>query len=131
MTSRASAIDASRCACNSDTASSSAGTRPRRRALTTEDGIRFALPIMHGSIELTVHRQVGSLIRELPSQLLVNLDSQSRLFPGMHPSILEVVGVRENLVGFRSVSHVLLDAEVLHAQIEMQCRRHAHRTQIR
>ena len=39
--------------------------------------------------------------------------------------------MREYGVGFRSVRHVLLNAEVMDRQIEMQRGRHAHRRKIR
>ena len=44
---------------------------------------------------------------------------------------LEAIGVREDAVRFRAVDHVLLDAEVVDAQIEMQRRGHAHRREVR
>ena len=48
----------------------------------------------------------------------------------MHAAVLEAVGVREDLIGLRRVRHVFLDAEVRHAQIEVQRRAHAHRREV-
>src|SRR5258708_1477710 len=88
------------------------------------------LPVVHGSIELAVHGEVGPLIRELCCEGFVHIDSQTGLFSGVHPSILEIIGVRKDLVCFRCVAHVFLDAEIMNAQVEMQRGRHAHGAQV-
>ncbi len=48
----------------------------------------------------------------------------------MHEAVPERVLVRKHLVGLVGVRHVLLDAEVVDAQVEVQRRGHAHRAQI-
>src|SRR3546814_7197597 len=48
----------------------------------------------------------------------------------LQETVLEDVGVRENRVGLRAVAHVLLDAEIRHPEIEMECRTHADRGQV-
>src|SRR5437016_4707881 len=88
------------------------------------------LPVMHGSIEFPIYRQIGALIWELCCQLFIDLDSQSGLLTRMHEAIFKVISVRENVVGLRRVAHVLLNAKVVDAQIKMQGGSHAHRTEI-
>src|SRR5215467_4887413 len=89
---------------------------------------RSVLPVMHRPIEFAIHRQVRSLIGELRRQILVDFNPQPRLVSWMHPSVLKVVGMEKDFVGLRSVPHVLLDTEVVHAQIEMQGGGHAYWT---
>ena len=48
----------------------------------------------------------------------------------MHESVSEGVGMREDAVSFRRVRHVFLNAEIVHAQIEMQRGAHTHRAQV-
>src|SRR5258708_40223601 len=63
--------------------------------------IRVSLPIMQGSIELAIHRQIGPPIRKLCCQAFIHLNSQTGLVSRVHPSVFEVIGVRENFVSFR------------------------------
>ena len=48
----------------------------------------------------------------------------------MQRARVQLVSVREDAVGLGGVGHVLLNAEVVHGQIEVQRRRHADRRQI-
>ena len=48
----------------------------------------------------------------------------------MHEAVLERVGMRKHAIGLFGVPHVFLDAEVVDAEVEMQRRRHADRTQV-
>src|SRR5947209_5764604 len=86
---------------------------------------------MHRPIQLAVYRQIRSAVRKLLRKLLVDLNSQSGLFTGMHPAILERVAVRKNVVGLSGVPHILLDTEVMHAEIEVERGGHAYGTQVR
>src|SRR5437016_10096231 len=85
---------------------------------------------MHGSIEFAVHGQIRSLVGKLLCQFLVDLNSQARFFTGMHAALLEVISMGKNFVSLSRMAHVLLNAEVVDAQIKMQGRRHAHRTEV-
>src|SRR6266700_2347896 len=89
------------------------------------------LPVMHGPIQFSVHRKIGTVVWIFRCKLFINVHAKARSFPGMHEPVLEGVGVWKHTVGFVGVLHICLDAKVVYAQIKMQSRPHAHRTQVR
>src|SRR5215813_11007134 len=89
-----------------------------------------ALPIEHCSVEFAVYGQVCPLVRKALRQFFVEIDSKPRTVSGMKISILEIIGMRKDFIGFRSVTHVFLNAEIIHRCIEVQRRGHGHRRQV-
>jgi len=57
----------------------------------------------------------------LRGERLVYLDSEAGCIAGMHVSGLEAIVVGEDFVGERAVVHVLLDAEVVDCEAEVEC----------
>src|SRR5262249_8699357 len=89
-----------------------------------------ALPIEHCPIEFAVYRQVRALVRKALRQFFVEIDSKTRSVSGMKISILKIIGMRKDFIGFRSVTHIFLNSEIVHGCIEMQRRGHGHRRQV-
>ena len=85
---------------------------------------------MDGTIEFSVHRQVGALVGVLGRQLLVDVYADPGGVSRMHESVLEGVGVREYFVGFQGMGHVFLNAKVVNADIKMQGCTHAYWAEI-
>src|SRR5262249_30769960 len=83
------------------------------------------LPAVNGSVQEAARGQVGAVLRVLGGQLLVEVDAQSRGFARVEHAVLEAVGVREDPVRLLGVAHVLLDAEVVDGQVEVQGGGHA------
>jgi hypothetical protein len=72
-------------------------------------------------VTATFHRQILRVVRVSCRSLLVKGDAEARLVAGMHVAVPErVVGV-EQVADRVPVSHVLLDAEVGNAQVNVQC----------
>ncbi len=86
---------------------------------------------MHGAVESAVDRQIGPAIGILGRQSFVNIYAKARGIAGVHHSVRKSVSVREDAVGFLRVVHEFLNAKVMHAQIEMQGRGHAHGAHVR
>src|SRR5688572_10107384 len=82
-------------------------------------------PAVHRTVLLPVDGKVGPLVRELRGQRLVDVDSQPRPLAGVHITFGETVRVREHAIRVLAVAHVLLDAEVVHAEVEVKCGGHA------
>ena len=66
----------------------------------------------------------------LCGQCLVEVHTQTRGVPRVHNPLRKRVRVWEDALGLGRVMHVLLDSEVVDAQIEVQRRRQTHRTQV-
>src|SRR5215475_11792186 len=88
------------------------------------------LPAMHGSIQLPIHRQIGSTVGKPSGKYLINVHAQSWPVAWMHHPICEGISVRKYLFGLLAMPHVFLDPEIVHAQVKMKSRRHAHRTEV-
>src|SRR5206468_12571299 len=78
------------------------------------------LPAMNRPIERPIGRQIRALVRVARGERLVEIDAEAGRIARMHHSVLERVVVRKHAVGLGRVPHVLLNPEVVHAQIEMQ-----------
>src|SRR3954465_4851030 len=88
----------------------------------TWNAIERTLPIPHGSVELSIHRQICPLVRKFLCKLFVVIDSQPGLIAGMQVALFKIIGMRENFVGLFGVPHVLLESEVGNRDIEVQSR---------
>ncbi len=82
---------------------------------------------MHGAIEFSVNRQIGTFVRPFCRERLIDVDAEARRLARMHKTILKAVGMGENEIRIRCVAHVLLNAKVVNTQIEMKRRGHANR----
>src|SRR6516165_3359972 len=91
-------------------------------------GGMMASPVVHGAVEFAVYGQVGALVRAFCGERLIDVDAKSGRLAGMHQAIFKTVGVRKNSVRLRRMAHILLDAKIMNAQVEMKRRRHANRT---
>ncbi len=76
-------------------------------------------PVVHGPVVEPVHRQVRGRVRVGGGQLLVQFHPDAGRVARVQVAVGEGVGVPEHLVGQRGVAGVLLDAEVVHGQVEM------------
>jgi len=54
-------------------------------------------------------------------------DAVSGRLARVQKAALETIGMREHRVGLGRVAHVFLDAEVVHPDVEVEGRAHAHR----
>src|SRR6476659_9018397 len=81
-------------------------------------------PVMDGAVLEAVERQVCRLVREGGGRVLIDLDTQARLLRRMQVAVPEGEGLAEHLVRQGPVLHVLLDAEVVDRQVQVQGRRH-------
>ncbi len=82
------------------------------------------------SVFRAVGRYAGSYGNVL-CEHLVDVHAQPGRFTRVHRAVGERVGVREDQVGFSRVPHQLLDAEVVHAETEVERGRHAHGAEVR
>src|SRR5829696_7912717 len=105
-------------------------TRPPRSRPGLTPGRASVLPVVHRSVQPAVHWQVGTHVRMLRGERLVDIHAQPRCIARMHEPALESVCVRKHAVSLGVVRHVFLDAEVVDAQAEVQGGRHADGTQI-
>ena len=85
---------------------------------------------MHSPIEFAIDWQVRPPIGILGRQSLIKIDAEAWGIARMHHSAGKSIGMREDAVGLLRVAHILLDAKIRNAQVEMQRRSHANRTQI-
>ena len=80
---------------------------------------------MHCAVEFPVDRQIRPLVGITCSERLIDVHTEPWRFARMHRTVLVAVGVREYRVGLRGMRHILLNAKVMDAQIEMKRRREA------
>src|SRR5882762_11004413 len=83
------------------------------------------LPTMHGAVELAIDGQVCAAVRVCGGDLLVDIDAEAGGVAGVHHAVGESVGVGEDAIGFISVAHVFLNAEIVDAEIEVESGGHA------
>ena len=80
----------------------------------------------------TCGRQEDSaLVGMLCGERLVYIDTEAGLIPRMHVAGFEPISVREDFVRKCAVMHVLLDAEVMDGEAEMEGCRHGDGREIR
>ena len=87
-------------------------------------------PTVNGPVQFSVDWQIRPLVGVPHGERLVNVNAQSRRLARIHEAIFERISVRKDGVGFQRVTHVLLNSKIMNAEIKMECRRHAHRTEI-
>ncbi len=87
-------------------------------------------PAVNSPVQFAVDWQIRSLVGVPRRARLIDVNAQSRRLAGIHEAILERIGVRKDGVGFRRVTHILLNSKIVNAEIKMQRRRHAHRAEI-
>ena len=88
------------------------------------------LPVGEGAVEFARDGQVGALIGMLRGQGFVDVDAETGRFAGMHVTSVECVVMREDFVGESGVMHVLLDAEVMNSEAEVERGGHGDRREI-
>src|SRR5258708_39436424 len=88
-------------------------------------------PTVYRAVGSPVDRQICAFIWIVRCQGLVDVDAEARRVARVHESVLECVVVWEHAIGFLAVPHVFLNAEVVHAQIEVEGGRHTNWTQVR
>src|ERR1700739_823251 len=98
--------------------------------LTWKPSQRAPLPGMQRSITQTTDGQIRAPIRKLGSKSLINIHAMPRHLPWIHQATAESISVRKYLVGKCLMRHMLLNAEVRNAHIEMQRSSHAYGRQI-
>src|SRR5690348_4337849 len=87
---------------------------------TSGAGCRALLPVEKSAVELAVDGQVGALVGILRGEGFVQIDAESGRVAGVHIAVAEGIMVRENGVGFGGVRHMLLNAEVVDGEAEVQ-----------
>ena len=70
---------------------------------------------------------VNGVAREIETALR---DFEPRLVAGIESAVCERVRVRKHAIGLVAVAHVLLNAEVVHAEVKVQSGGHANRAEI-
>src|SRR5258708_4794207 len=90
----------------------------------------YRLPVRHRAVFESIYRKIGTLIRILCGEFLVDIDAQTRRLAGMQKTFLKAVRVRIYRVGVALMAHVFLNAEIWNGQPEVQCCGHANRRQI-
>src|SRR2546430_1709225 len=88
------------------------------------------LPAVNGAIDGPVDRQVRTLVRKSARERFIDVDTEAGRIAWMHHTALETVLMREDPIRLFGVAHVLLNPEVVNAQIEVQRRCHANGTEI-
>src|SRR5882724_7542247 len=88
------------------------------------------LPAVHGAVEFAIDGQVCAAVGVGGGDLLVDIDAEAGGVAGVHHSVGESVGVGKDAIGFVSVAHVFLDAEIVDAEIEVESGGHADRAHI-
>src|SRR3989454_11903596 len=89
------------------------------------------LPVEHGSIQLPIHWQIGTLVRKSGGPLLIKIDTDAWGVARMQIAIFEVIGMRKDFIGFLGVSHVLLYSKVVNGNVEVERRSHRYRREVR
>ena len=89
-----------------------------------------ASPVVERAVFEPAYGQVGALVGKLRGQFFVDFHAVARRFAGLHHAVCVAVGMGKDFVGERCVGHVLLDAEVGHAHIEVQRRADAYRRNV-
>ena len=80
----------------------------------------WGLPVGEGAVEFASYGEVGSLVGVFGGEDFVDVDAEAGGVAGVHVASVEGVVVGEDLVGERGVVHVLLDAEVVDGEAEVQ-----------
>src|ERR1035441_6784126 len=79
----------------------------------------MVLPVVHRPILLPIDGQVGRHVGIPRGERFVDIDAKAGCVAGMHRAALDRVVMREDGVRLRRVPQVLLNAEVVHAEIEV------------
>src|SRR5699024_1971616 len=87
-------------------------------------------PIVDRTVVKTIDGQVCGGIRVFGGQILVELNAQARGITGMEEPPVEGVGGLEDLESICAVRHVLLDAEIVDGQAQVQVSSHSDRGDI-
>src|SRR3981081_2975277 len=81
---------------------------------------RRTLPVGEGTVEFAGDGEIGALVGEFGGEGFVDVDAEAGGVAGVHVAGVEGVVVGEDFVGEFRVVHVLLDAEVVDGEAEME-----------
>src|SRR5215203_7385975 len=90
-------------------------------------GGRWCSPVVHRPVTTTIDWQVLGFVRELGGGLRVETHASAGLITRVHVAVTEGVAGGEQLAGRIPVTHVLLDAEVRDAEVDVQRGGHSDR----
>src|SRR5690606_30248855 len=93
--------------------------------MTTMCRVGGRSPVMDGAVLQAAERQVRLLVREARRGLLVELHAEPGLLARVQVAVGEGERLPEHLVRGRAVPHVLLDAEVVDRQVQVERGGHA------
>src|ERR1051325_11685403 len=87
-------------------------------------------PAVNGSVQLSIDREIRPLVREPRGERFIDLYPQTGRIARLESAVGESITMREHPIGIVGMAHVLLDSEVVNADIEVEGGGHAHRAQV-